>query len=322
MTSRVEPQPSAVYICSVIGLSRTEVELELTPSDESPALGGSTQVRLYASLIEPWMQSQTRFSFVGQVVEEEARRAEARLGDWVIGFGPLATQIAMPASQCLPVPPSDVKASVGWALSLAVLRCVRSAGIQLGESVAILGYGLPGKLAAQFARLSGSTRVIVLSSDEACESEIGEPSCSLVTIEALESRDIPFSEQVDVLIDTVGDISLIQGAFPFVRQRGRALLMAPSYPSRAALDVYPEMHKRSIRSQVRLLDWDLSDDVNGRLPLARYLEAVRAFSASGSLSLAPSVQEVTLRPGTSSVERIPIRPGVSGLILRWSASRC
>jgi hypothetical protein len=321
MRSTVEPQPSAVCTCSVIGLSRTEVELELTPSDESPALGGSTQVRLYASLFEPWMQSQSRFSFVGQVVEEGARRSEVRLGDWVIGFGPLATQIAVPAPQCLPVPPGNVRASVGWALSLAVLRCVRSVGIQLGESVAILGCGLPGKLAAQFARLSGSTRVVVLSSDEACESEIGEPLCNLVTIEALESRDIPFSEQVDVLIDTVGSTSLIQGAFPFVRQRGRVLLMAPSYPSWAALDVYPEMHKRSIRSQVRLLDWDPSDDVNGRLSLARYLEAVRAFSASGSLSLASSVQEVTLRPGNSSVERIPICPGVSGLILRWPAIR-
>jgi hypothetical protein len=93
--------------------------------------------------------------------------------------------------------------------------------------------------------------------------------------------------------------------------------MAQSYPSQATLDLYPEMHRRSIESRVRLLAPDLSIDGSTQRPLASYLKAVRSFSATGTLSLDSFVQKVTLQPSLSSRQQVDLRSGVAGLRIEW-----
>lgn len=98
------------------------------------------------------------YSNVGCVEEVGSQVQNIRVGDRVLSNGYHADSVVVPINLAAPIPSSvsDIEASFGVVGSIA-LQGVREAEIELGERVAVIGVGLIGNLAAQFARASGAT---------------------------------------------------------------------------------------------------------------------------------------------------------------------
>jgi threonine dehydrogenase-like Zn-dependent dehydrogenase len=82
----------------------------------------------------------------------------------VVGHAPHASWAVAAADRALlPVPEDLPPEHAAFASLMAIaLNGVRLAHLQIGEPVAVLGQGLVGQLAAQFARINGARPVVVL----------------------------------------------------------------------------------------------------------------------------------------------------------------
>lgn len=104
------------------------------------------------------------YSFVGVVREVGAAAGTWRVGQRVAGHAPHASWVVVPAERGLVPVPEEMTADQASFVSLSAiaLNAVRMAHIQIGEPVAVLGQGLVGQLATQFARINGARPVIAL----------------------------------------------------------------------------------------------------------------------------------------------------------------
>jgi NADPH:quinone reductase-like Zn-dependent oxidoreductase len=144
-------------------------------------------------------------------------------GARVAAVGRPSDRVAVAAERCVVLPERlDVAAGAHWALIHALLEVVRRTPIRLGESVLVHGGGLTGFLLGQLARAAGAT---------VCEHERG----------AIGS---PPGGGVDVLVDTSGGDEGLAALLSAVRTGGRAILVEG--PDRLDLDLYPDLHRRSL----------------------------------------------------------------------------
>lgn len=104
------------------------------------------------------------YSFVGIVRAVGAAATGWRVGQRMAGQAPHASWALVPADrQFVPVPEGLTPEQASFVAHLAItLNAIRLAHIQIGEPVAVLGQGLIGQLAAQFARINGGRPVIAL----------------------------------------------------------------------------------------------------------------------------------------------------------------
>jgi threonine dehydrogenase-like Zn-dependent dehydrogenase len=108
--------------------------------------------------------------------------------------------------------------------AIEMVCALRQAHIELGEDVVVVGDGPQAHLAAELARIAGAADV------------------RRVDAAALDEAE---SKSADVLIVASDDRRALAGSLRFVRNLGRVLLLANV--GAADFDVYPDLHKRSIR---------------------------------------------------------------------------
>ncbi|HLH73698.1 MAG TPA: hypothetical protein VKX96_10475 [Chloroflexota bacterium] len=125
----------------------------------------------------------------------------------------------------------------GFAIALDLVEALRQVRLELGEDVVIIGSGLIARIATDLVEAAGGF-VIDLS-------------------DFLSSTD--HSERcADVMIYTTNDVTPLAQALRLVRDRGRIVFL-PHISSRPSdLNVYPDLHKRSLQligvgSQLNLL---------------------------------------------------------------------
>lgn len=176
------------------------------------------------------------YSCAGTVVSVGSQVQEFRVGDRVacIGEG-VATHAeynAVPRNLVVQVPATvSLEAASATAVGAIALQSIRQAGLELGESVAIVGLGLLGQFLVQLCRANGC-RVIGVDLDAGkCALAVqngAEAACPPETDEVLHhGSGISGGLGVDAVLLTVstGDLAPIELAAALVRDRGRVVCL-------------------------------------------------------------------------------------------------
>jgi len=132
------------------------------------AVSAGTEVANYLGvtknrLAEPTKPYYPGYSFAGRVVEVGEGVGGFTAGDRVCGMVNHVSHGLADPLRIAPIPEgvTDEQAAMST-LGIIVLNAVRKPGIQLGESVAVVGAGLIGQFASQLARLAGGRPVVCL----------------------------------------------------------------------------------------------------------------------------------------------------------------
>jgi S-(hydroxymethyl)glutathione dehydrogenase/alcohol dehydrogenase len=219
------------------------------------------------------------------------RRADGSPVGAYCGIGTFGTRQVVAAEAAIPVDPrtpAEVAALIGCAVSTGVGAVVRTARVQPGESVAILGLGGVGLSAVMGAALAGADPIVVLDTKpdklELAES-LGATDAVLVdpadsTRALANARALAPPDGYDHALECAGVASSAEFALELVRRGGTATLvgMTPQ-GARAGLDVYRlvEEGKRVLGSNygssIPARDFpELADlHIAGRLPVERLI---------------------------------------------------
>lgn len=142
--------------------------------------------------------------------------------------GGLAEFLMVPESVCVPVDPAldPRRAALAEPLSVAV-RAVRTGGVQLGDSVLVIGAGTIGLLTVQAACLAGAGAVAVVEPQPRRQ----QLALNLGADEALAPGDVWSPAAVldkggaDVVIECAGRPEAVRAAIAAVRPGGTAVLL-------------------------------------------------------------------------------------------------
>jgi threonine dehydrogenase-like Zn-dependent dehydrogenase len=170
-----------------------------------------------------------------------------QVGQRVASAGRHATYNLQPLSevQAIPEGVSDDQA-LFWQLGKWVMNGVRLARLALGEAVVVVGAGLLGQLATQFANLSGSMPIIAvdLSARRLEMAQASGASHILLGGRAGllgEIGQITRGRMADVAFEITGNQQVIPTVLRMVRRLGRVVLLG-SPRGRVELDLHDEVH--------------------------------------------------------------------------------
>jgi S-(hydroxymethyl)glutathione dehydrogenase/alcohol dehydrogenase len=150
-----------------------------------------------------------------------------------MGAGTLAEETLLPAAAVVPVDrslPLDHAALLGCGVTTGVGAVMRTASVQPGESVLVIGCGGVGLAAIQGARLAGAARIIAadrvaaqLAAATCCGATDTVDAGKVDLVSAV--KDLTGGEGVDHGIEVVGKPVTIRAAFDATRRGGAVTLV-------------------------------------------------------------------------------------------------
>ncbi len=187
------------------------------------------------------------YSNCGVVVEVGEEVKDFMVGDRVASKARHAEYAVIESKEAVKVPDevSDEEATFST-LAATVLNGVRRADISLGETVVILGLGILGQLACQFARLSGGFPVIAVDlSDKRLEiaKKLGvklalNPKRDDVDREI---KKVTNGKGADVVFEVTGNPEVVGWGLKLTRRQGRFILLSsPRGPT--TIDFHDEVN--------------------------------------------------------------------------------
>ncbi|MEM7131502.1 MAG: zinc-binding alcohol dehydrogenase [Chloroflexota bacterium] len=187
------------------------------------------------------------YSSCGTILEVGEEVEELSVGQRVVSRAPHATHVLMDAKLCFPVPDSisDVDASV-YRLGSIALQGVRKAQIQLGWSVAVLGLGPIGNLAAQISRATGAAQVVGIDPVEWRRDLAMSCGLDAVTNSAEMLMDAPDYEGFEAVIEATGAPQVVPSSFHLAKWRGHVVLLASSRGETNNVNFYRDVHKKGL----------------------------------------------------------------------------
>ncbi|MBI5156475.1 MAG: alcohol dehydrogenase catalytic domain-containing protein [Acidimicrobiia bacterium] len=152
----------------------------------------------------------------------------------VIGIhadGGLADAVSVPVAAVVPIPTGVEPAAAATAVdagATALHAVTRTAALQPGETVLVIGLGGLGTYAAQIARNLGAARVIAADIDPAALDRaalLGADDCVLVEAGGSLGRSVKMLTDggVDVALEFVGRAATVDAAVKSIRPGGRAV---------------------------------------------------------------------------------------------------
>lgn len=187
------------------------------------------------------------YSSCGTIVDVGEDVDGLTVGQRVVSSCRHATHAVVDASQCFPVPDtvSDVDASV-YRLGSIALQGVRKAQIQLGWSVAVLGLGPIGNLAAQLARASGAAEVVGI--DPVDWRRDLALSCGIDTVSDSASSLLAATdfEGFEAVVEATGAAQVVPSSFHLAKWRGHVILLASSRGETDGVNFYRDVHKKGL----------------------------------------------------------------------------
>jgi 2-desacetyl-2-hydroxyethyl bacteriochlorophyllide A dehydrogenase len=226
-------------------LIRTHKTLISTGTELTAYTGDFPPCSVWDGVVQyPW---QPGYSSVGEVVAAGPEVGEFQPGQRVASWGPHATYALQPLTQVQAIPDgvSDDQA-VFWNLGKTVMNGVRLARIALGEAVVLVGMGILGQLATQYAALSGAWPLIAVDLSElrlemardlgATHALLGGRDELLAQVRAITRR-----RMADVAFEITGNQRVIPLVVRLVRRLGRVVLLG-SPRGKVELDFHDEVH--------------------------------------------------------------------------------
>ena len=166
----------------------------------------------------------------GTVAAVGSRVADYSVGDKVMAFGwcnTFAEYFSAKVHQLQPVPPGldmDI-ASLGEPVSCAMYSGMNS-GVQLGDTVAVMGAGFAGQIIAQCAKLKGAYRVIMIDVLDGKLSLARELGCDVVinsktTDAAAAVKELTGGVGADVVVEAAGTADSFNMASEIIKHSGK-----------------------------------------------------------------------------------------------------
>ncbi len=187
---------------------------------------------------------------VGHVLEVGEQVQQFKVGDRVAWAGRHAAHDVVAEDNLLPVPPelTDEEA-VFFRLIAIALQGVRKGGIELGESIVVLGAGLVGLLALQLAKLSGGFPVVSVDLTEIrleFALKVGA-DFALLADENLSAHISALTEGgARVVIEATGNPEAIPIAFKLASQMGRVILLGSTRGETKSVNFYTDVHRKGL----------------------------------------------------------------------------
>ncbi len=236
-----EPQENEVLIDVKAQLISTGTELaNLAGITKAIELGKSTYP-IYPSA-----------SAAGEVQALGAGVTDLKLGDRVLGGARHATRVISHQQKLLRIPEDVSFAEATFCgLSTVSIQGIRIGKPQLGEVVAVIGMGVIGQLALQFAKLSGAGMLVAidLSSNRLrMARELGADE----TINPSETdapqalSELTGGEMADLVIEATGNPKAFPMALKLARELGRIVALGSPRGNVPELDLYTELHCRGL----------------------------------------------------------------------------
>jgi len=248
----------------VVFLQRNLVSVEDFEFEEPKP--GQVLIRSASTLISPGTEGATLlglpntprkfptypgYSNAGVVVAVGDRVSGVKAGDRVVSRGRHASHVLVDEDRVLKIPGalSFDEASFFMLASIA-LQGVRKAGVELGDSVAVLGQGLVGQLALQLAKLSGGLPVIGV---DLYDSRL-EVSSRHGADHVFNPRRVNLEEEVEkatggggagVVIEATGSPEAIGTALQLAGRDGRVILLG-STRGESTVNLYRDVHKKGV----------------------------------------------------------------------------
>lgn len=266
------------------------------------------------------------YSAVGTIREVGKEVTGLAVGQRVVSNTLHATHNVMAAGNCFAIPDSlsDVEASV-YRLATIALQGIRKAQIQLGWSVAVLGLGPIGNLAAQLARVAGAAHVMGIDPvawrrELALTCGIDEVAESAESLLDDASLDDDASEGFEAVIEATGVAQVVPSAFHLAKWRGHVVLLASSRGETDGVNFYRDVHKKGLtifgaHESVRATAEDIFYLTTDRTDSQTVLKLLTA----GRIQTAPLVSDiVSFEEADRAYERLMSRTEpLMTIALRW-----
>ena len=182
------------------------------------------------------------YSMTSRVVDVGPGVEGIAVGDRVATSTPHSSVFVVPAGDCIRVPDAVTDEQACWtSLACTTQLGVRRAGLELGESAAVVGLGVLGQLVVQYLRLSGARRVIAIDTVEsrlAAATAGGATDTIAADVAAARQviHELTAGGMVDVAFDITGHPAVLSPTTRLVHQLGRVVLLGDTpTPSRQQL---------------------------------------------------------------------------------------
>lgn len=209
------------------------------------------------------------------------------------------------------------------------LAAIRRARIELGESVVVVGLGLLGQFAVQFARLSGANPLIAIGNRD-IRKELARdfgadyvfdsrtPNLKGEVMEITRRHNI--TRGANVVIETSGSESGLQTALTYTAKHARVMLNGCNREMREPTDFYKYVHLRGVQiigvhGQTRMLH----NSAPGNWTAYRDYHTVLQFLASGRINAGRLISRVENPEDASTVynELLENRDFPMGVLFKW-----
>jgi 2-desacetyl-2-hydroxyethyl bacteriochlorophyllide A dehydrogenase len=237
-----DPGPGQVLLRTERTLISTGTELTALTGDFAPNSRWAEMTRY------PMGVGYSNVATVTRVGEGVATvKAGARVASWA----PHATWAVHGAERLWPIPDGiDAEVAAFATLAEIVMGGLRRGRVAFGESIAIVGAGLLGQLAAHFCRVAGAWPIVVLDPAErrlATALSIGATHAFPLTSEQArpEIERVTRGRMADVVFEITGNPLAFPGAVRLARRQGRVVLLgSPRGP--VTIDLHDEVHGLSL----------------------------------------------------------------------------
>lgn len=191
------------------------------------------------------------YSTVAEIVERGADASGWQVGQRIAV--PIQHQrlAAVSAARCHLLPDTlDSRTATFFHLGAIALQGIRKARIELGEGVAVLGAGIVGLLAMQWARLDGAMPVLTLDVHDArlpLAAQLGADAALSMTgdyraqVQALCGNAPP-----EVVVDATGHPAAVTSAFDLIAPLGRLILLGSTRGNTPDVNFYRDVHKTGL----------------------------------------------------------------------------
>lgn len=191
---------------------------------------------------------------VGIITETGNNIKNYKVGDRVLVYHGVHTNYNKAKEHQLTLVPEGVDPKDAALVIIAAMGLggVRKLSIELGESAMIIGLGLLGMFAVEFARLEGAYPLIV--SDLSAERR--ELALKLGADYALNPADPDYIEQVmkitggkgvNAIVEVTGASVALEQALQFVSYMGRISLLGCTRVSECKIDYYSQVHRPGVK---------------------------------------------------------------------------
>ena len=192
------------------------------------------------------------YSHSGRVIQVADDVENVNVGDRVAARVGHRQFFVTAANQVLPLPHGVADEAAPWfALASIVQNGVRRAQLELGDVVVIIGLGLLGQLATQYARLSGARAVIAIDvAPKRLEMARAHGATQTLQMGVAEAKtrvaELTQGRLADVVFDVTGHPAVFPHALGLARRFGKLLLLGDAgTPSQQCLT--PDVVTRGVR---------------------------------------------------------------------------